>query len=166
MKHFILIISILASALFSNSVLAEGYWGVKAASVNVDNSSYNKDAINVGVFVGAEFAQAGSNIISLEGEFTTSIVDGGTTIASIDWSVQTLALYAAMRTGNETYLKVKAGLLDREITLSSPGASISGSDSGFSWGAGVGFNGYEIEYTFIDGDGGADLSMISLGYIF
>jgi len=162
MTRFILVISFLASSLFSNIVLAEGYWGAKVASVDVDANAYTSNALNVGLFVGAEFAQAGSNIVSLEGEITTSIIDGDTSVGA-DYSVQTLALYAAMRTGSDVYLKVKAGLLDREITLS-PGGS--GSDSGLSWGAGVGFNGYEIEYTFIDGDDGADISMISLGYLF
>jgi len=165
MKRIILIISLLTSSLFSGSVFSEGYWGAKVAQVDVDSNNY-KSALNLGIFVGAEFAQAGSNIISLEGELTTSIIDGDTNVAGIDWSVQTMALYAAMRTGKEVYLKVKAGFLDREITLSTAGASVSGSDSGFAWGAGIGFNNYEIEYTFIDGDGGADLSMISLGYLF
>ncbi len=165
MKRFILIISILTSSLFSNALLAEGYWGAKVAMVDIDANNYTS-TLNVGLFVGAEFAQAGSNIVSLEGEITTSLVKGDTNVASIDWSVQTLALYAAMRTGQETYLKIKAGILDREITLSTAGASISGSDSGLSWGVGFGFNNYEIEYTFIDGDGGADLNMISLGYMF
>ena len=165
MKRIILIISILASGLISNSVFAEGYWGLKASTVDIDANNYS-NTLNIGVFAGAEFAQAGSNIISLEGELTTSLVDGNTNVSSIDWSVRTMALYAAMRTGNETYLKVKAGLSDRKITLSSGGASVSGSDSGLSWGAGFGFSNYEIEYTFFDGDGNSDLSMISLGYMF
>ena len=165
MKRFALIISLLASALLSNSAFAEGYWGVKAATVDLDANNYS-NTLNVGVFVGAEFAQAGSNIISLEGELTTSIIDGDTNVSGIDWSVRTMALYAAMRTSGETYVKLKAGLLDREITLSAAGGSISGSDSGLSWGVGLGFSNYEIEYTFIDGDGGSDLSIISLGYMF
>ncbi len=131
MKRFILIISIIASGLFSHFVLAEGYWGAKVTTVDIDVNNYS-NTLNVGLFVGAEFAQAGSNIVSLEGEYTTSLIDGDTNVAGIDWSVRTMALYAAMRTGKETYLKIKAGLLDREITLSTAGASVSGSDSGFS----------------------------------
>lgn len=163
MTRFILVISLLASSLFSNVVLAEGYWGAKVASIDVDANAYTSNPVNVGLFVGAEFGQVGSNIVSLEGELTTSIIDGDISIAGVEYSVQTLALYAAMRTGKDVYLKVKAGLLDREITLSTGG---SGSDSGLSWGVGVGFNGYEIEYTLIDSDGGSDISMISLGYLF
>jgi len=162
MNRFTLIISILAASLVGNIASAEGYWGAKAASVDVDANGYSS-ALNVGLFVGAEFAQAGSNIVSLEGEITTSILDGDTNASGIDYSIQTLALYAAMRTGKETYLKVKAGILDREITLSTGG---SGSDSGLSWGVGFGFNNYEIEYTFFDGDGDADISILSLGYLF
>lgn len=163
MKRFILITSILASSLLSNAVLAEGYWGTKVATIDIDSNSYTGNTINIGLFVGAEFAQTGSNIVSLEGELTTSLIDGDTSTGGIDYSVQTMALYAAMRTGKETYLKIKAGILDREITLSTGG---SGSDSGLSWGVGFGFNDYEIEYTFFDGDGNADISMISLGYMF
>lgn len=162
MNRFTLIISIFIASLISNAAFAEGYWGAKATSVDVDASGYS-NALNVGLFVGAEFAQAGSNIVSLEGELTTSIIEGDTNNSGIDYSIQTLALYAAMRTGSETYLKVKAGILDREITLS-PGGS--GSDSGLSWGVGFGFNSYEIEYTFFDGDGDADISMLSVGYLF
>ena len=162
MKRFMLITAILASSLLSNAVLAEGYWGVKAATVDIDANGYS-NTLNIGLFVGAEFAQAGSNIVSLEGELTTSLIDGDTRIGGVDWSVQTFAIYAAMRTGNETYLKIKGGILDREITFNIPGSS---SDSGLSWGIGFGFSDYEIEYTFFDGDGNADISMLSLGYMF
>lgn len=88
MTRFILI-SILVSTLFSHSVFAEGYWGVKAATVDLDANNYS-NTLNVGVFVGAEFAQAGSNIISLEGELTTSIIDGETNVSGIDWYAQRL----------------------------------------------------------------------------
>ena len=162
MKRFVLITSILASALFSNSVLAEGYWGIKAATVDIDAGGFS-NTLNAGLFVGAEFAQAGSNIVSLEGELTTSVIEGDTPINGVDYSVRTMAIYAAMRTGKETYLKIKAGILDREITFNIPGSS---SDSGLSWGVGFGFSDYEIEYTFFDGDGSADMSMLSLGYMF
>lgn len=161
MKRITLIMGILAASLLSNTASAEGYWGAKAASIDVDANGYSR-ALNIGLFVGAEFAQAGSNIVSLEGEFTTSIIDGDTN-STIDYSVQTLALYAAMRTGSDNYLKIKAGLLDRELALSNGG---SNSDSGLSWGIGFGFNKYEIEYTFFDGDGDADISMLSVGYLF
>lgn len=162
MKRFMLITAILASTLLSNAALAEGYWGVKAATVDIDAGGYS-NTLNIGLFVGAEFAQAGSNIVSLEGELTTSLIEGDTPISGVDYSVRTMAIYAAMRTEKETYLKIKAGILDREITFNVPGSS---SDSGLSWGVGFGFSDYEIEYTFFDGDGSADISMISLGYLF
>lgn len=161
MKRITLIIGILAASLLSNTASAEGYWGAKAANIDIDASGYGS-AINIGLFVGAEFAQAGSNIISLEGEFTTSIIDGDTN-TSAEYSAQTLALYAAMRTASDNYLKIKAGILDSEITYSNGGSS---NDSGLSWGIGFGFNNYEIEYTFVDLDGDADASMISVGYLF
>ena len=162
MKRFNLIASIFAASLIFNTASAEGYWGAKVATVDVDANGYSS-ALNLGLFVGAEFAQAGSNVVSLEGELTKSLIEGDTSSSSTDYSVQTLALYAAMRTGSDKYIKVKAGILDREIALS-PGGT--GSDSGLSWGIGFGFNKYEIEYTFFDGDGNADISMISVGYMF
>lgn len=163
MKRFTLIISLFAASLISNIASAEGYWGAKVSSIDVDSNFYTSNPINVGLFVGAEFGQLGSNIVSLEGEITTSLIDGETSSAGTDWSAQTLAIYAAMRTDKDTYLKFKAGILDREITLSTGG---SGSDSGLSWGVGFGFNNYEIEYTFFDGDGNADIGILSLGYLF
>lgn len=162
MNRFLLIISLLTASLFNNIAFAEGYWGAKASSIDTEISNYT-NTLNVGLFVGAEFGQLGSNIVSLEGEITTSIIDGDTNVAGRDWEVQTLAVYAAMRTGTDFYVKVKAGILDREITFSSGGTS---SDDGLSWGIGFGFNNYEIEYTFFDGDGNTDSSMISLGYLF
>ena len=163
MNRFLLIMSIFTASLFSNFASAEGYWGAKISSIDIDVNNYT-NTTNVGIFVGAEFGQLGSNIVSLEGEITTSIIDGDTNVGGVDWEVQTLAIYAAMRTGTDNYIKVKAGILDREITLSPSGAT--GSDEGLSWGIGFGFSNYEIEYTFFDGDGNTDSSMISLGYLF
>ena len=162
MNRFTLLIAVFATALLGNTASAEGYWGAKVSNVDIDANGYSS-ALNVGLFAGAEFAQAGSNVVSLEGELTTSLIDGDTSSSAVDYSIQTLAIYAAMRTAKENYLKIKGGILDREITLS-PGGS--GSDSGLSWGVGFGFNNYEIEYTFFDGDGNADISMLSVGYIF
>ena len=155
---------LLTSAALIASAHAEGYFGAKAIKSDVDSSAYDS-ALDIGIFLGADFATLGSNTISLEGELTTTIIDGS--VGSSDWSLQTFALYAAMRTGKDTYLKIRGGYMDREITVS-PGGS--NSDTGFAYGIGFGFpaagSTMEIEYTVYNGGSSADITMLSLGYLF
>lgn len=167
MARFLLIISILASPLFSNIVLAEGYWGAKVTQVDVDTPLYD-NAFNAGLIIGAEFGTlGGNNIVSLEGEFTTTIIKGD--VSSFEWDMQTFGLYAALRTGKDVYLKAKAGILNWDLTLSN-GATAD--DTGLSYGFGGGFklsNGHtiEIEYSVIEGDSGnADFTMLGINYLF
>lgn len=164
MNRFILVISIFAVSLLSNTASAQGYWGVKALSVGIDASGYS-NAFNGGLFAGAEFARLGSAKLAFEGEITKTILDGETDLKR-DWTIDTLALYAALRTEGDIYLKLKAGALNRDITTSIVNTPVSGSHSSLSWGVGFGFSNFEIEYTFIEGAGETDLNMISLGFMF
>lgn len=154
-------------SLVSHPVLAEGYWGAKVTQVDVDANQY-QNAYNAGIVVGAEFGTLGSNnIVSLEGEFTTTIIKGD--VATQEWDMQTFALYAALRTGKDVYLKAKAGLANWDLTLSGGGTA---DDTGLSYGFGGGFklsNGHtlEIEYSVIEGDSGnSDITMLGVNYLF
>lgn len=158
-----LLILVTGAALIATAH-AEGYFGIKGIKSDVDLSAYDS-AFDVGIFLGADFATAGSNTISLEGEITTTIIDGS--VGSTDWSLQTFALYAAMRTGKDTYLKIRGGYMDRELSYS-PGGS--NSDTGFAYGIGFGFpaggSTMEIEYTIYNGGSNPDITMLSVGYLF
>lgn len=167
MTRFKIVIVLLASSLISNIALAEGYFGAKVTQVDVDTPLY-ENAYNAGVIIGAEFGTLGANnIVSLEGEFTTTVIKGDVSI--FEWDMQTLGIYAALRTGKDAYLKAKAGIASWDLTLSSGG---SADDTGLSYGFGGGFklsNGHtlEIEYSVIEGDSGnADISMLGVNYIF
>ncbi len=167
MTRFFIIISLLTSFLFSSSLLAEGYWGAKVTQVEVDSPAY-KNAYNAGLIFGAEFGTLGANnIVSLEGEITTTVIKGD--VLTAEWDMQTFGLYAALRTGKDVYLKAKAGLANWDLTLSTGGTA---DDTGLSYGFGGGFklsNGHtlEIEYSVIEGDtGNADISMLGVNYLF
>jgi len=158
MKYLLLLFS---AALLATNAMADGYWGVKGASVNVDNSAYNS-SFNIGAFIGADFTEIGSNPVALEVDITTKLVDGK--VFGSDWNTQSSAVFAAMRTGKEDYLKVKLGLHNTKTTV----GSSSSTGSGLAYGLGFGFSGYEIEYTILKGEtsSNADINMLSVGYMF
>lgn len=167
MTRFILTISFLASCLFSHVVLAEGYWGAKVTQIEVDNPAFD-NAYNAGIIVGAEFGTLGSNnIVSLEGEFSTTVIKGD--VSTSEWDVQAFGLFAALRTGKDAYLKAKAGVVSWDLSVS-PGTDTD--DTALSYGFGGGFklsSGHtlEIEYSVVEGDGGnADITMLGVNYLF
>lgn len=170
MKRFILLISIFTSMLFTQIAMADGYWGVKASVVDVDSSAYDGNAINIGVFLGVDVAELGSNPLAIEADINTTLIkgSGGTSPLDFDWGTQTTALYAAMRTGNEDYFKVKLGIHNTKTTVDFSGSSGSGTGSGLSYGFGLKFGEYELDYTVLKGEDSsdADISMISLGFHF
>ena len=161
MKNFILLLSLVSFGLFTTNAMAEGYWGVKGASVNVDSSGYSS-SLNIGAFIGADFTEIGSNPVALEFDYTTKLIDGK--VSGLNWSAQTTAVFAAMRTGKEGYLKVKLGL--HSSTTNVNGAT--GSGNGLAYGLGFGLAGYEIEYTIFKGETSSDtdINMLSVAYMF
>ena len=169
MKRFIFFISVVTT-LFTQSAMADGYWGVKAAMVNVDASSYSGNAINAGVFLGVDVAEIGSNPLAVEVDFNTTLIqgDGSLGATGFDWGTQTTAVYAAMRTGNEDYLKFKLGFHNTKTKVDILGSSGSYSDSDLSYGIGFKLGEYEIEYTVLKGisNNDSDISLISLGFHF
>lgn len=169
MKRFIFFISAVTT-LFAQSAMADGYWGVKAAIVNVDASVYSGNAINAGVFLGVDVAEIGSNPLAVEVDINTTLIqsDGNVGSTGFDWGTQTTALYAAMRTGNEDYLKFKLGFHNTKTSVETLGSTGSGSASGLSYGVGFKLGEYEIEYTVLKGEDSndSDISLISLGFHF
>lgn len=148
-------------ALAMNGVaVAEGpYVGAKIAAMNPDDAggmSFDS-ATNLGVVVGYEFMEAYG--LGAEAEFTTSVSDGEFTYMGVpgDWDVDTKALYLVSRLGQELYFKIKAGYLNEDVSATVLGQSVSGDDSGFSWGLGGGYLltdniAAEVEWTKIESD--------------
>ena len=170
MKRLLLITSMLTAMLFNHTAMANGYWGVSGSIVNVDSSNYDGNAINIGVFLGVDVSEIGSNPLAIEADINTTLLKGSGNVGSLDfdWGTQTTALYAAMRTGNDDYFKFKLGLHNTKTSVDFSNSSSSGTGSGLSYGFGLKFSDYEISYTVLKGEDSddADISLISLGYHF
>lgn len=139
------------------------YLGLKAGWMDADASNFD-EATNLGLYGGYTLHDDASGRFALEGEYTRTISDGD--IPGGGWDIETLAVYGAYRTAGPWFLKIKAGYLDEDISVSAGGSSIAGSDSGFSFGAGAGVRlsnkaAFELEYTVIE----EDVNFFSIGYL-
>lgn len=151
--------SVLTMAM-SGAAFAQGpYVGAKIASMNPDDSggvSYD-NALNAGIVLGYEFVPEYG--LGVEAEFTTTVSDGDFSYLGLsgNWDIDTSAIYAVSRMGDQFYLKVKAGYLHEDVSATALGQSASGNDSGFSWGLGGGYKftqniSAEVEWTKVDSD--------------
>ena len=143
---------------------ADNYFGIKAGQMTTSISRLG-NATNVGAVMGFPLQNPST---SIEAELTTTVTKGDVDFSSSEWDVTTLAGYFVYRTPQSTYVKLKGGLLYEDVTIDSfYGYSASGTDTGLSLGAGIGFDlgnagKLEIEATIIE----SDITFISLGYLF
>lgn len=161
MKRFILLTGLCTSLLFAQSASADGYWGVNGGIYQFKNSS-TTSPINIGVVLGADVSEIGSNPLAIEGFLNTSIIKGKA--SGNNFSLQTSALYAAMRTGKDDYFKLKLGMHSTTTAVGSSNAS----ESALSYGIGFGFSDYEVEFTVLKGktNSNSDLNLITVSYLF
>lgn len=163
MKRQAAALTLATSVLLSSTALAsnEGaYFGAKLGKAQGDLSSLQMadiDGDNLGFFGGYSFD--GGFAIEVEKNSMDLDLFGAT------MNVDTLAVYAASRLGDELFFKVKAGFLSEDVSITGfPEADIT--DSGMSYGIGAGFQTEhfitELEYTIIE----ADVSLISLGFAY
>lgn len=136
-------------------------WRVKAGILSLEDDS--SSATNVGLVYAMDFA----GIIGAEVEANTSIADGDYEVlgVSADHSTTQLGGYATLTTPGPIYFKAKAGLMYSDVEIG--GASDSG--VGEALGVGMGFFGFELEYTrsTVDFSGNdVDMDYISLAYGF
>jgi hypothetical protein len=155
------------------------YIGAKAGFMDHDdegNASFDP-AVNIGAYGGDNFFGAqsrfgkdlGGGTFSAEGEFTFTLLDGDIEVGASngDWDVLTMAGYGVYRIpiAQSAYLKGRAGLRWMDVDTS-PSASGDGSDSGFTFGIGAGFDlgtgQLETELTVVD----QDLLFLSVGFLF
>ena len=154
--------SMLATPSYAQG-LSPWYLGLKVGWMDADAPSFD-EATNLGLYGGYTLHEDVNGRFALEGEYTRSISDGD--IPGGGWDIETLGLYGAYRTAGPWFLKLKAGYIDEDISVSAGGNSIAGSDSGFSFGAGGGVQlsnkaAFEIEYTVIEDD----VNFFSIGYL-
>jgi opacity protein-like surface antigen len=150
------------------------YLGAKIGSYMVDDSDTNLEfdnATSFGVMGGYHFGEG----LSVEAEYNTSsgtdVNMGSTTVGEYDLS--SFGVYAAYRHYPALYkglsLKAKIGVVNEEVEVSAVNGlyNESSSDSGLSFGVGVGFDlnrqvALEGEYTVIE----QDVNLLSLGLKF
>lgn len=165
-----LIFALCAGLTFSATAQAADsplYLGLKAGKVMIDISAYD-DANSTGLVLGYKISDNADGSLAVEGEYTKSST-ADITVLGIkgEWDVDTLAVYLAYRSGGDLYFKGKVGYLNEDINVNIVGATISGSDSGMSYGVGGGWKlgkkaALELEYTVIE----EDANFVSLGVNF
>jgi len=151
------------SAATTQAKKAQPYIGGKLGLMMPDASGVD-DAVNLGILVGMTLNEVSAGSISVEGELTTTIVDGDT--GGGDWDVTTLAGYGVFRSSGPLYFKGKAGLVYWDASIDAgPFGTYSDDDIDISFGVGGGFKisdktALELEYTIIE----SDLDFLSLGF--
>jgi hypothetical protein len=155
------------------------YIGAKAGFMDHDdegNASFDP-TLNIGAYGGYNFFGAqsrygkdlGGGTFSAEGEFTFTLLDGDVDAGASrgDWDVLTMAGYGVYRIpiAQTAYLKGRAGLRWIDVDTS-PSVSGDGSDTGFTFGIGAGFDlgagQLEAELTVVE----QDLLFLSVGFLF
>ena len=137
------------------------YVGLKAGTLNIDLASTGLDADNANTFslIGG---YAFGNGLSAELEFipTTEadIMANGFKVGQLE--IDTIGFYAAYRAAlnnSPVFFKVKGGILSEQVDIKGNKGSISETDSGLSFGLGMGYKlnnqvSLELEYTLIEQD--------------
>lgn len=160
MKSVLLVLP-LTLALAAPAMAGEVIFGAKTGPMMIDQAGID-DPVNTGLMVGYQQSVVLGEL-GIEGEFTTTTSDGKISASGDKVSVDTKAIYVALRTAGPFYFKVKGGYLQADID-----GSTSESDSGTSYGAGLGFGigilQLELEYTQTALD--TNLAFVSLGIQF
>lgn len=104
------------------------YFGAKVGVLNPEPPIFDS-ALNIGALAGYRLYAVENGSIALEGEFTTTLVDGNAPVGN--WDADTMAVSLAVRAGGSVYLGVKVGYADVRATF--------GDDSGFVTGLDVGW---------------------------
>jgi hypothetical protein len=115
------------------------------------------NAINAGFDVGYRH----NRYLSTEAEYTRTFIEGETRNGN-DWEVDTLSVFAALRSNTEVKFKGKIGLTNID--------SGGNDDTELSLGIGIGFWALggltEIEYTQIDDNDELDFFSIGVNFFF
>ncbi len=151
----------LASGAGGAAAESPAYFGLKGGVVTPDVVGLDY-AINGGLTMGYAWGQA-----ALEAEFTATVIDGGTDFVETSWQLTSLGLYAALRGTGSVYWKARAGVMDERLRFNTVGIALTGDNSPWSLGGGVGFQlrsgrRVEGELTWLD----KDILLWSVGVLF
>ncbi|VAW80542.1 hypothetical protein MNBD_GAMMA13-587 [hydrothermal vent metagenome] len=150
---------VLLLAAASCTAQAEGWYLGASAGVMDANISGFDEATNVGVLVGYDIFTMDIFSVSLEGELTTTVSDGSVKFGNTkgDWDIDTQAAHVAARIGNTFYIKVRYGVTRADVSVSVADSTISGNDTGGTWGGALGWMfskhwGMQVDGTLVDPD--------------
>ena len=141
----------------------EFYYGFKLGYFELENSGVD-DPDNAGIVIGYDW-DLDFGAVGVEGEYTSTFEEGD--IGGADVEVDTIAVYGVYHTrgpstaGVGVYLKLKAGMLQYDLSVGNQEED----KSEFAYGFGLGVNmisvDFELEFVEIDED-----SMITLFLMF
>ena len=137
---------------------ADFYLGAKAGPMLVDINGAD-DPTNAALTLGYEFGVLVGDV-GLEAEFARTVSEGK--VAGDDLEVESNGFYATFVTAGPVYFKVRAGVVDNEVTVGNDSDTDSGTAVGAGFGVSAGIVRFEIEYTRLD----SDLDFITLGLQF
>lgn len=168
MQTYLMLVLMIASMTVNTSAqgLEKGYFGFNAGAMKIDKPD-DDPAANFGLTIGGIITKQESMSLGLEAQLTTTAYEGNTSVGGLDWEIDTLGLYGALRLGTEAYFKLKGGYGKWQIITD----STTTDESDFAWGLGFGLpmrsgNMLEIEYAIIGATNSRDISYISLTYLF
>ena len=151
-KSFSAIIICIGCYFISLPALADQWnYGFKLAYFEAEGPNID-DPDNAGLVLGYDWVKD-YGIIGLEGDFTTSFVDGR--VAGEDVSVDTLGAYAVYKTkglsgqGIGFYFKLKAGAVYYDVSAGPAGDDDVESSVGFGMGMNMGYASFEIDYATV-----------------
>lgn len=150
------LISLLAASPFAYGKGSPWYMGVKGGFMDA-GTGITDNAINVGLDLGYQ----NNRYLSTEVEYTRTFIEGETNSGN-DWEVDTLSVFAALRSNTKVKLKGKIGLSNIDTGRDD--------DTELSLGIGIGFWALggltEIEYTQLSDDDELDFISFGVNYYF
>ena len=166
-------LAIALMCMFSLSAMAEGknYWGVQYGMATYSESGFPDYDLGALIF---RVGQKVNKNFAFEGRIGIGIADETQTILGTPITVELDNMFGIYAIGiapvsKDVDIYGLIGFTDGELTVSGPGGSLSGSDSGVSFGFGVDFAAsgkvsWNVEYvSYIDEDFIDDISSISIG---
>lgn len=150
------LISLLAISSFAYGKGSPWYMGIKGGFMDA-GTGITDNAINAGLDIGYQH----NRYLSTEAELTRTFIEGETNSGN-DWEVDTLSVFAALRSNTKVKLKGKIGLSNIDTGRND--------DTELSLGIGIGFWALgglaEIEYTQLSDDEDLDFFSFGVNYFF
>lgn len=155
--RYLIACSLLAFGLYAPHAGAEVTVGVKGGLVDYD-ARQSDPGLNGSVQVGVDILDLQAADIAVEGEVSTSFVEGEINNREVDF--QTMGVYSSIRTAGPVYFIGRVGVVNAEIENTD--------DTDIAMGLGVGFSTgirWEVEYNTYEVEG-LDVEYLTLGFSF